>query len=99
MPPAAPEKESSRMARFIVSYDLRNHRNYPPVWDLLKSLGAVRLLESLWVMNSTATAEQIRNAVRRVVDKDDGVVVIELTLPFPWATFNALSGGQAWLQR
>ena len=32
------------MAHFIISYDLHHERHYQPVWNLLESWGAVRLL-------------------------------------------------------
>lgn len=38
------------MAHYIISYDLHKQRTYEPVWKALESWGAVRLLESLWVV-------------------------------------------------
>jgi hypothetical protein len=44
------------MSNFIISYDLKKAKNYPAVWNLLERSGAVRLLESLWLL---ATAVDI----------------------------------------
>jgi hypothetical protein len=38
------------MSNFIISYDLKKAKNYPAVWNLLERSGAVRLLESLWLL-------------------------------------------------
>jgi hypothetical protein len=87
------------MACYAVTYDLRKQRNYQPLWNLLKSWGAVRLLESFWLLHSGASVAQIRDALAAVVDGDDGIAVIEVKAPSLWATWNAIPLGVAWLKR
>lgn len=85
------------MKHFIISYDLRKARNYQPVWSALESWGAVRLLESLWVVSLNSGTAQIRDALQSLVDNDDGVAVIELKPGSDWSTLNAQRAGAAWL--
>jgi hypothetical protein len=86
------------MAHYIVSYDLHNQRNYQPVWDALESWGATRLLESLWVLTNSATAGEIRDALKAKTDDDDSVAVIELKTGSNWSTWRARQGGTDWLK-
>ena len=87
------------MAHFAVSYDLHNQRTYPPVWRLLESWGAVRLLESYWVLTIESTAPALRDALQRVIDNDDSVAVIELKTGSGWACVRAKSDGVEWLRK
>ena len=87
------------MAHFIISYDLHKQRNYQPVWDLLESWGAVRLLESLWVVTLPNKASHIRDAVKDAADDDDSVAVVELKAGSGWAASKAKKEGVAWLRQ
>src|SRR5262245_29459523 len=89
----------AKMAHFAISYDLHKQRTYEPVWNLLKSWGAVRLLESFWVVTLNNTAGQVRDALQRVVDTDDSVAVIEIKTGSDWACLRAKSAGVEWLRR
>jgi hypothetical protein len=88
-----------KMAHFLISYDLRKQRNYQPLWEKLDEWGAVRLLESLWVVAKSANAAKIRDEVRIETDSDDAVVVLELKTGSDWATFSARDPGINWLKR
>lgn len=85
------------MAHFIISYDLHNQRTYPPVWKLLESWGAVRLLESLWVVSLNIGPAWIREQLKAVMDSDDAVAVIELKTGSDWSTQLARTLGNNWL--
>ena len=87
------------MAHYIASYDLHNQRHYQPVWDALESMGATRLLESLWVLTSNQTAEQIRITIQNAADSDDSVAVIELKPGSWWATIRVRPAGLQWLKQ
>lgn len=87
------------MACYIISYDLHNQRNYEPVWDLLKHWGAVRLLESLWVLTTNSTAIALRDALKGVMDSDDSCAVVELKPGSHWACQRARDAGVAWLRQ
>ena len=86
------------MAYYVISYDLHNQRNYKPVWDLLESWGAVRLLESLWVLTITGTANTLRDALKGVMDSDDSCAVVELKPGSYWACQRSRDAGVAWLR-
>lgn len=87
------------MAHFMISYDLHNRRNYQPLWDQLNYWGAVRLLESVWVVSLTGTAIQARQTLQKVTDDDDSIAVIELKPGSMWGTFNGKPAGVAWLKK
>jgi hypothetical protein len=86
------------VAHYIISYDLHNQRHYQPVWDKLGGCGAVRLLESLWVVALNDSASAIRDALEAVADGDDSIAVIELKAGSNWSTRNARKGGIEWLK-
>ncbi len=85
------------MAHYVISYDLHKARNYQPVWNALASWGAVRLLESLWVVTLADSVGTVREALKALVDADDSIAVIELKAGSDWATFNARQAGVDWL--
>jgi len=85
------------MKNYIISYDLHDQRNYQPVWDLLNRIGAVRLLESLWVVTTAHGSAQIRDALKAAADQDDSIVVIELIAGAEWSSWNAKPAGTNWL--
>ena len=87
------------MAHFMISYDLHNQRTYEPVWKKLESWGAVRLLESLWVVTLNNTAIEVRDAVKAVTDSDDSIAVVELKSGSMWGTVNAKADGVEWLKK
>lgn len=67
------------MALFFLSYDLRNKRDYQPLYDELKKFNAVRMLESCWCFKCINTnAKGLRNYFKKFVDGDDGLLVSQV---------------------
>lgn len=61
------------MALYFLSYDLRNKRDYQPLYDELKKFNAVRMLESCWCFKRINTnAKGLRDYFKKFVDGDDG---------------------------
>jgi CRISPR/Cas system-associated endoribonuclease Cas2 len=85
------------MAYYVVSYDQHYNRDYTPVWGALKTWGAQRILESLWLMQTDAMAGQIRDSLRAITKDEDSLVVIELKQGSLWGSFNAQEAGVNWL--
>lgn len=85
------------MAHYVISYDLHKQRTYEPVWTLLEGWGAVRLLESLWLLTINAGAGAVREALQGAADSDDSVAVIELKLGSEWSSIRAKQAGVDWL--
>lgn len=74
------------MSLYVLSYDLKNRRNYQTLWDELSDFNAVRVLGSLWCFERThTTAENLREYFRYFVDEDDALFVAEIAR---WATLN-----------
>jgi hypothetical protein len=87
------------MAHYLVTYDLHNERNYPPVWAALERLGAVKALESVWLLTSTSGAGDLREALKAAADGDDSILVIELKAGSNWSGARILPAGLDWLER
>jgi hypothetical protein len=87
------------MNHFAISYDIHDSRHAPHVRAKLEGMGAVRLLESLWVVTSTKSAPQIRDELQKMVDIDDGLAVIELKAGSYWSCLRAKHAGVTWLKR
>ncbi len=65
---------------YYVSYDLVKTKDYPKLWEALKALGAIRVLESVWCTSRTnTTSEAIREYLKPYIDSDDRLLVIEST--------------------
>lgn len=65
----------------FISYDLMNPgQNYEKVATAIRTLGtASKLLFSLWYVKSTYTAEQARDAIAKVIDANDKILVVDAT--------------------
>jgi hypothetical protein len=74
------------VAKHLITYDLKKTKDYPRLWTALQNLGACRALLSVWVLNSPATTEQIRNQLQAFIDSDDKLLVAEMT--GMWASVN-----------
>lgn len=86
------------MAQYIVSYDLRAPgRNYQSLYGMLKSAG-VRILESVWLIQSDMGAAAVRDKLKSVTDQNDGIMVVELEARADWATYNVSLDGSNWLK-
>lgn len=77
------------MANFIVSYDLRQERDYQKLINAIKKNYRIhsRVLESVWYIKSAETAVQIRDYLSMYIDSDDGIAVFDMTRN-AWATHN-----------
>ena len=73
------------MKKMYICYDLRAPvQNYRGLYAELENLGAVRVLQSLWVMRTSRSPADIRDELSRLlIDHDDGIIVIR-------------AGGSAW---
>jgi hypothetical protein len=68
------------MALYFVEYELRNERNYLKITQELESFGAVRILNSYWCFKKiNTTAKGLRDHFKQFIDKDDAIMVTEVT--------------------
>lgn len=67
------------MASFILSYDLRNERDYKPLYNALNELNAIEVLESCWYFRDVRTDVQgLLRHFSRFIDSDDGLWVSQI---------------------
>ena len=87
------------MTRHVVSYDLSQpERNYAKVIDAIKSFpGWCHALESVWIIQSDLSAEDIRNRLKTALDADDKLMVA--AMGGAWATYNVGSEQTNWLYK
>ena len=80
------------MANLIITYDLRNQRDYKTLIDAIKSYGTcAKLFESVWYIRSiTHTAEQCRDYLLQFIDNDDRLGVFDCSNN-EFATMRALN--------
>jgi hypothetical protein len=66
--------------RYLISYDLRAPgKNYEPLWKALRELGALRVLESEWVVRRTDTTPMgLATYVTQFMDDNDRLLVTEM---------------------
>lgn len=71
---------------YLISYDLRSPgQNYQKLYDHLASIRATRVLESVWlVADITGQAKPIADAVLRLIDANDRLLVAEVTSDTAW---------------
>ena len=80
------------MALFLLSYDLRNERDYQPLYDKLNEFKAVRVLESCWCFKRyNISSTGLRDFFKKFIDKDDGLWISQISVDAngpQWAGYN-----------
>jgi hypothetical protein len=67
------------MAVMLVTYDLKAPgRNYQPVWDYLRKFAYCKDLESVWLIDTVLSTDDVRNVLGTLVDSNDKVFVVRL---------------------
>ena len=84
----------------FISYDLlRSGQDYSGVERVIRSLGpAARVNLSLWYVNSSSSAEEAAKVVRRVLDSNDRLMVVNASNN-SCSYYNNLPGADEVLQR
>lgn len=67
------------MAVYAISYDLNKQKNYPRLYDQIKSAGSTwcHPMDSTWLIVSNAGVVDIRDYIARAMDSDDTLLVSE----------------------
>jgi CRISPR/Cas system-associated endoribonuclease Cas2 len=86
------------MALYIVSYDQHHDKDYTPVWALLRSWGAKRILESVWLVQHNGDAGRLIGALRQQTKDEDSLIILELKAGSDWVAFRAQDEGVKWLR-
>jgi len=62
----------THMTTYIVSYDLRKVRDYKSLYEAIDTFTKKeKVLESLWAINTSKTAAQLRDYLSQYMDNDD----------------------------
>jgi len=69
------------MNTILVSYDLMAPgKDYARLWSHLESYpNYIKPLESVWLIKTTLSAEEIRNKIKLYIDSNDRLLVINVT--------------------
>lgn len=87
------------MATLLIGYDLNKNKDYPALHDAIKALGGAwwHHLDSTWLVRTSQTASQARDALKQLIDADDELLVIDVTGDSrAWKGFN--DKGSEWLK-
>ena len=73
------------MPCYIVSYDLREEKDYEALYDAIKSYAAwAHILESTWAVVASKSAVEVRNHLIGYLDSDDGLFVVKSGTEAAW---------------
>lgn len=76
------------MKLFFISYDLRiPGQDYPKLIDKLTTMGAKRVLLSMWALRGNYTAGGLRDMLKDYLDSNDRLFVVESA---DWAGWRAM---------
>ena len=69
------------MNTILISYDLQTPgKDYVNLWDHIKSYGNyAKPLESVWLIRTYSSAEQVRNIAINHIDPNDKIFVVDVT--------------------
>lgn len=76
---------------YLISYDLNAPgKNYQPLWDALRAINAVRILDSEWLTKRfNTTPIELANYCLQHMDANDGIFVTEVPDNFAFRTLQA----------
>ncbi|MBX8803405.1 hypothetical protein HBA92_22075 [Ochrobactrum sp. MR28] len=61
--------------RYLVSYDLKRHKNYARLYAELDNLRAIKIHASLWGIYSSLSIDQITMSIKSATDWDDEILI------------------------
>jgi len=73
------------MPHYLITYDNKPPRNYTALYRLMAEWKAVKLAESVWLVNLQGPAPAIRAIVLGKMQRNDLVAVVELKHGADWA--------------
>jgi hypothetical protein len=77
------------MAAYLVTYDLRKTRNDEALTTAIQAYGTwAQVLDSVWVILTSKTAEAIRDDLRAHMDSGDGLLVVKSGVESAWINVN-----------
>jgi hypothetical protein len=85
--PFFPQKESTPMALYLISYDIKSYdkKEYPNLYAKLEQLGGAKILFSEWVLvDEVGQATAIYEEIAPCVVASDRLLVQELTRDAQW---------------
>lgn len=75
---------------YLITYDLHKPgQDYPKLYDAIKNCGSYwsHILDSIWIVKSTSSADTIRDLIHATVDENDSILIIEVTTNYSgWLT-------------
>jgi hypothetical protein len=75
------------MALFLISYDIdqKDKQEYEPLWELLRNMGATKILYSEWIVTgNTGDAKDIYDRIMPILKLDDRLLVQEVCRNAGW---------------
>lgn len=73
------------MSCYLISYDLRNARDYESLYDAIRSYGTyAHVLESTWAIKTDKSAVEVRDHLTGFIDSDDGIFVVKSAQEAAW---------------
>jgi len=73
------------MPCYIISYDLRNNRNYESLYKAIKDYGTwARITESTWAIVTDEPAKEIREYLLEHMDDDDRLFIVKSGIEAAW---------------
>lgn len=85
------------MSCYIINYDLNNSKDYESLFKAIKSYGTwAKVLKSCWAIVTTKTAAEVKTHLLSVMDKDDGLFIVESCGVGAWRNVECSND---WLQK
>lgn len=79
------------MPTLLIGYDLNGAKDYQALYSAIKSVGSAwwHHLDSTWLINTTHTPVAVRDLLKRHLDADDELLVIDVSGDLrAWTGFN-----------
>lgn len=89
------------MANYLVTYDLIKTKDYPKLYEGIKSSatgGWAHILGSVWIVNSDKTSKEMVEHIKQHMDNDDKLFVAPIDTS-KWCSINLPQEKVDWLKQ
>jgi hypothetical protein len=88
----------AQMHCYLIGYEGRGERPYDRLQEAIDRRGGVRVLDSLWAIESNEDATVIRDWVHDLMDEDDAIFVMQIRNGNHWASRHLKTTVNDWLK-
>ena len=85
---------------YLITYDLNKpHKDYTSLYEAIENIGeCLHPLNNIWFVKSNNSSKEIRDYIKKVLDGNDELLVVEIKTPTSGAWLNLSEEATKWIK-